>query len=659
MLGCLLLGPVVVNAQTTITATAANNVTVAGTSNVVVDNAITLTASSDPTQVTVSIASGFQAGDVLTWGATPGGVTGNYSSATGVLTFTGTANAASYQALLRTVKISLGGASTATRNITFTVGNVLSYTNGHFYEFVPGTFHWSAAKAAAAGRTYLGMTGYLATITSAGENDFIRQKLSSDGWIGSSDDYQEINAATGTSTYANQSAAEGKWYWVTGPEKGLQFSQGNGSPSSVLGRYMNWNSGEPNNSGSNENSGEIYSSGGADPGAWNDLDGNGSSLGYVVEYGGNPGDPNLTVSTTRGITVISSITISSTPSSQTVCNGTLTNVVNTSNASGATWTMSGTGVTGIAASGSGNISGTLVNTTNAPVTLTFTVTPYYSDGTNNLTGTPATTTVIVLPTLLTNSTVAPLYSISGQEIQTVYLGYPGAPTTQTIAVTTTGGMGAGTYSYAWSKAGCSPVASLTNGLVNTSNSSTYVFTPTAADACVGMSDNISTFTINISDSHGCTSTQTKKINVVNPFTDGSNANIQICHKVAVRGGSVSQLMTVPMAQLAVHLSHGDGMGNCAMFNGLKSIPGEEIQDAQRIAVYPNPNNGMFIVELTEIKDEAEIRIADIQGRVVAQKVLTKGAIPTATFDLTSLARGMYLMMLKDGDFTYQAKVVLQ
>ena len=658
LLLCLLLGPLALNAQTTtITATPTNNVTIAGTSNVVVDAGITLTASADPTQVTVSIASGFQSGDALgfTSAALPSGVSGNYSSATGVLTFTGSATAANYQALLRTVTISLGNSSTTTRNITFTVGSVLSYTNGHFYEYVTSGQNWTAAKADAESRVYLNMHGYLATITSAGENEFIRQKLSSDGWIGASDDYQLINAATTPGLYANQGASEGKWYWVTGPEKGTQFSN---VSTTVPGQYSNWNSGEPNNSG-NENYGEIYSSGGGTPGKWNDLNGT-QPLGYVVEYGGQPGDVSSTASTSRSITVIATITISSSPSSQTVCNATaISQIVNTSNATGATWSRNGAGVTGMAMSGSGNITGSLTNTTGSPITVTFTVTPYYSDGVNNFTGTATTSAVTVLPSLLTAGTVSPAYSISGQEIQTIYLGYPGAPTTQTIAVTTSGGMGAGTYSYAWSKAGCSPVASLTNGVVNTSNSSTYVFTPAAADACVGMSDNISTFTINISDSHGCTSTQTKKINVVNPFTDVTNTNIQICHKVAVRGGTVTQTMVVPMSQLAVHLSHGDGLGNCTVFNGTKSNPAETVMEEQRVAVYPNPTNGLFVVELTEIRNEAQFVITDIQGRVVDRKTLAKGAVPTTTFDLSNLARGIYLIRLRDGDFGYQSKIVLQ
>ncbi|MBL0357018.1 MAG: Ig-like domain-containing protein [Chitinophagaceae bacterium] len=93
-----------------------------------------------------------------------------------------------------------------------------------------------------------------------------------------------------------------------------------------------------------------------------------------------------------------------TPSSQTVCSGTaVTNIALTGNVASTTfnWTRNNTGtVTGIAASGSGDISGTLVNTTNALITVTFTITPTA----NGCPGTPVTATVAVKPTPTVSAT---------------------------------------------------------------------------------------------------------------------------------------------------------------------------------------------------------------------------------------------------------------
>ncbi len=283
---------------------------------ITVDNSLTITGSGTIASALVSVATNFSTGDVLAYtGALPSGVSAAYNSGTGILTFTGTATPSQYETLLRTVTFASSSSSTSQRTITFNLGSAISFSgNGHFYEFITGTFSWSTAKTDAASKTFYGLQGYLATITSQAENDFIQQKISSDGWIGASDDYTHINAATGATTYANQAAAEGKWYWVTGPvgEKGVQFSNGNTTPAAVGGRYMNWNTNEPNNSGSNEHYGEIYSSGSA--GKWNDL--GASSLGYVVEYGGMAGDPAVSLSASRNIIMIAT-SLQTTPSSVT------------------------------------------------------------------------------------------------------------------------------------------------------------------------------------------------------------------------------------------------------------------------------------------------------------------------------------------------------
>ncbi|RYY57431.1 MAG: T9SS type A sorting domain-containing protein, partial [Chitinophagaceae bacterium] len=65
--------------------------------------------------------------------------------------------------------------------------------------------------------------------------------------------------------------------------------------------YNNWNTGEPNNTSSNENAGTIYSSG-ANAGKWNDLNAT-SSLGYMVEYGGLSTDPLLQLTASRVVAI--------------------------------------------------------------------------------------------------------------------------------------------------------------------------------------------------------------------------------------------------------------------------------------------------------------------------------------------------------------------
>jgi hypothetical protein len=106
--------------------------------------------------------------------------------------------------------------------------------------------------------------------------------------------------------------------------------------------------------------------------------------------------------TTYTYTVNPIPTAVSTPAAQTVCSGApITTKVLSGAVAGTVynWTRDNTAtVTGIGASGAGNISGILVNTTASPVTVTFTITPNYTNAGSTCTGSPITATVVVNPT---------------------------------------------------------------------------------------------------------------------------------------------------------------------------------------------------------------------------------------------------------------------
>ena len=183
------------------------------------------------------------------------------------------------------------GSPTITLAVTPAGTNYYSGT-GHYYEVVSATKTWSQAKALAAASTYEGLTGYLVTITSAGENAFIKAKVNANSWIGASDDNNETTGTT----------VEGHWQWVTGPEAGKTFfcddiDESDGCEVDDGYSYQNWNSGEPNNSG-NESRGQFYTA----SGNWNDLRTTHTQTAYIIEYGGLNGE-TATVSGTTTLTI--------------------------------------------------------------------------------------------------------------------------------------------------------------------------------------------------------------------------------------------------------------------------------------------------------------------------------------------------------------------
>jgi len=165
-----------------------------------------------------------------------------------------------------------------TFSITLGNANYLPSTE-HYYEFIASpNISWKQAREQAKSRNYYGLQGYLATITQMDEAILLGELSTGVGWIGGSDE-----------------AEEGIWKWMDGPEANMIFWEGGVSGQSSGFSY--WNQGEPNNFG-DEDYAHI-----TDPlvgmiGSWNDLPNNTlqsgplfQAKGFIVEYGGMPGDP--------------------------------------------------------------------------------------------------------------------------------------------------------------------------------------------------------------------------------------------------------------------------------------------------------------------------------------------------------------------------------
>jgi hypothetical protein len=302
--------------QTSVTSGVTNVGYALNTSAIAIDPGLAIASGSNITGFKVTISSGLKPSDVLSFtGTLPSGITvTSYNSGTGVLTFHGTTTAANWENLLRTVTYANSNiAEYGQRTISFSAGNLSANANGHFYELVNTNVDWNTAKSNAEAQTYLGLTGYLATITSTAEIAFIRQILNADAWMGASDEFSEINTATGMTTYIDQTASEGNWYWVTGPEKGTMFSTGNINPVTQSGQFANWDLSEPSNT-NGEHFGEVYA--GSSPGAWNDLS-SVASMPYIVEYGGLVSDPIQNISASTVINI--EISANTTSAAQVVC----------------------------------------------------------------------------------------------------------------------------------------------------------------------------------------------------------------------------------------------------------------------------------------------------------------------------------------------------
>lgn len=162
--------------------------------------------------------------------------------------------------------------------------------NGHWYEIFRDTefpyITWVDANSAANAKTHLGLTGHLATLTSAAENAFVANAIflgdsySLYGdliWLGG---YQ---VPTGQPEDSENNFPDDNWAWITGE----------------IWNYTNWADGAPNNGRNLPGQSEEYlvmTGGWFNTGLWDDSANVAGPTGtggvsYIVEYAPAQGDP--------------------------------------------------------------------------------------------------------------------------------------------------------------------------------------------------------------------------------------------------------------------------------------------------------------------------------------------------------------------------------
>ena len=246
--------------------------------------------------VVIQISQGYTLGeDSLNLTGSHPNITPSWSVSQGTLTLTGSATFLEFETAIEAVVYQTTATTiTSDKFFSINIGNA-NYlpSTGHYYFYVAQTsIAWNTARAAAEAQTFFGLQGYLATITTPEESQLAGEQSPGTGWIGASDE-----------------AIEGTWEWVTGPEAGTIIWIGaiNGSPQN--GAFTFWNAQEPNNFGGNENYAHITDPSIGQLGSWNDLPNPGDPdvnspyhpKGYLVEFGGFPGEPEINLSASTKI----------------------------------------------------------------------------------------------------------------------------------------------------------------------------------------------------------------------------------------------------------------------------------------------------------------------------------------------------------------------
>jgi len=219
------------------------------------------------------------------------------------------------------------------------------------------------------------------------------------------------------------------------------------------------------------------------------------------------------------------------------------------------------------------------------------------------------------------------------------------------AATATGGTSP--YTYAWNAGTTSTNATLTAG----------------------------TYTVNVSDAHGCTATSSSNITLTQPAaltlkTDSVSVNSSgPCNGEAyaiVNGGKQPYTYSwTPLGETtdtikgkcpghyccSVIDNNGCPLTSCVNILNITGI--ETISNASSISIYPDPNNGHFVISFNT-EGAHSLNIYDVSGKRILTKTLEDhSSNNTLSIDMSMYAGGMYFAQIVSEKGVMNKKIIIQ
>ncbi len=114
----------------------------------------------------------------------------------------------------------------------------------------------------------------------------------------------------------------------------------------------------------------------------------------------------------------------------------------------------------------------------------------------------------------------------------------------------------------------------------------------------------------------------------------------------------------------IYENHGNSFGGAGIDNiqlTAKSLGITENSSLLSCRIFPNPNNGLFQMELTpKLPGEISIQIINLNGQIVLdEKFYTSTAQIIKSFDLRSQARGVYQIHIQTPDDNQTDRIIIQ
>jgi N-acetylneuraminic acid mutarotase len=229
-------------------------------------------------------------------------------------------------------------------------------------------------------------------------------------------------------------------------------------------------------------------------------------------------------------------------------------------------------------------------------------------------------------------TIPSVYAVNpGGELNTIYMGYGPAFLTYNTAVSGGTPRGDGSYFHQWSTGESTP--SIT---VSPNVEGTYLYSVTVHDAL------------------GCEQFQSISVVVIDVRCGNKLDKVLIC-KVPPGNPDNSKVICINKIDVVNQLKNGSYLGTCS----------SEIVDQnfwnQHIDIFPNPNKGSFVVQLTDLNSSwCQITITDRIGKIVDTKNLNSISSPQSiSFDLSDNNKGMYFIKVLSAEGVQMHKMLLE
>ncbi|WP_343632685.1 SBBP repeat-containing protein [Fluviicola sp.] len=188
-----------------------------------------------------------------------------------------------------------------------------------------------------------------------------------------------------------------------------------------------------------------------------------------------------------------------------------------------------------------------------------------------------------------------------------------------------------------------------DGITYTASNNTATYTLTNAAGC----DSVITLNLTI---QGVSDTTTV-LNGITIHANNDNATYQWLNcdiDYAVISGATNQNFTATAnGNYAVQLTE-NGCTDTSACVEIKTVGIPENDFGNAVTIYPNPTEGKFFVDFGTVREQAEISIMDITGKIIETKSVTQSQIVKLTINEPA---GFYLVSIRSGEREAVFKVI--